>query len=353
MTVSDGLVLFGGMKLPIGLTGAIVALDAETGQEAWRAEISGRIAAMIVVGDRVLVLTESNILHALALESGESISTTNVGGRAKPNGSISYAGDFRLAVIDDLLIAVLSDGSVAGIDLETGNGRWWALRETPGETQVAVVDNALIVVARGKAEMIEFDENGSPVAAASPIPLATPEAVSCARSVELAIPGPTIDGNGLQAGEFMISRLDLAEGTTIWNAGASGYYHLGFESDAGILSSVIGWPIDRTRIALCATDPASGRLEPVERLTDVAQQIYLIQTASSTDGEEYEILIGVDGANGSLWLPAAFEPSVTGPRIVDSTLFEEGSNLFLTHGNALYLTFDDGSVSKWDLFPDS
>jgi hypothetical protein len=299
------------------------------------------------------VLTESNVLHAIALESGQSISTTNVGGRAKPNGSFFSPDDFRLAVTDDMLIAVLSDGSVAGIDLETGNGRWWALRETPGETQIAIVDNALIVVARGKAEKIEFDENGLPVAAASPVPVATPEAVSCARSVELAIPGPTIDGDGLQAGEFMIARLDLAEGTTIWNAGASAYYHLDFESDAGILSSIIGWPIDRTQIALCATDPASGRVEPVERLTDVVQQTFLFQVASPTDGEVYETIGGVDGANGSIWLPAVFDPSVTGPRIVDSTLFEEGSYLFLTQGNALYFAFDDGSVSKLELFPDS
>jgi hypothetical protein len=151
----------------------------------------------------------------------------------------------------------------------------------------------------------------------------------------------------------MIMRLDLADGTTIWNAGATGYYHLDFQSDAGILSSVLGWPIDRTRIALCATDPASGRVEPVERLTDVVQQTYLFQVTSSTNGEVYETIGGVDGANGSLWLPAAFDPSVTGPRIVDSALFEEGSFMFLTQGNALYFTFDDGSVSKLELLSDS
>ncbi|MCO5223686.1 MAG: PQQ-binding-like beta-propeller repeat protein, partial [Thermomicrobiales bacterium] len=349
MTVSDELLLFGGLVLPTGQTEAVVALHAETGQEVWRAEISGRVASMIVIGDRLLVLTQSNMLNAITLESGQSISITNVGGRSKPAGSPISLGDRRLAVIDDMLVAVLADGSLAGIDLDSGEGKWWALRDTPGQTEIVVVDGVLIVFARGEPRIPEYGTPEPATPVASPIAMASPVIALCSHAVQLALPSATIDGSELQPGETMITRLDPATGVTIWNAKSDHVYNLEFKSDAGILSVVIGrdaWPADRSDMALCATDPERGRVNAVERLADVVQQPYRLGSTSPTDGQVYDIVGGTDGANGWISLPAEFDPSVPGPTIVVDEMFVEGTEMFLVHENAFYIALEGGSVSK-------
>jgi hypothetical protein len=147
----------------------------------------------------------------------------------------------------------------------------------------------------------------------------------------------------------MIMQLDPATGLTIWNARSNHHYHLDFESDAGILSVVIGgnaWPTDRSEIALCATDPASGRVDTIEHLADVMQQTFRLRSTSPIDDRVYDVVGGIDGASGLILLPAEFDPSVPGPTIVVDEVLVERSAMYLAQEGALYFITEDGAVSK-------
>jgi outer membrane protein assembly factor BamB len=118
-------------------TNLLVARDVATGNEVWSVNLSDDPVAMTTAGNRVLVLGSHGKLDAVDLDTGEVAYAVDVRGDAQnvtpyQSQDLDHE-DHRLAVDGDTLYAALQDGSIVAVDLATGTGKWWALREIPGQ----------------------------------------------------------------------------------------------------------------------------------------------------------------------------------------------------------------------------
>jgi outer membrane protein assembly factor BamB len=118
-------------------TNLLVARDVATGNEVWSVNLSDDPVAMTTAGNRVLVLRSHGKLDAVDLDTGEVAYAVDVRGDAQNVNPYQSQDldheDHRLAVDGDTLYAALQDGSIVAVDLATGTGKWWALREIPGQ----------------------------------------------------------------------------------------------------------------------------------------------------------------------------------------------------------------------------
>jgi outer membrane protein assembly factor BamB len=172
------LLLVGGRVGGLLKESALVALDQATGQGVWHAILSDFPAAIAVEGGRAFVLGANDQLDAVDLTSGASISASDIGGQLEPHASFPILGSqYRLAIDGDLLVVVLADGTVAGVDIESGAGIWWNLLSWSRGVRIAYLDGTLVVAEYGdmsddlsESDVIGTPDPATPTASGPPVP---------------------------------------------------------------------------------------------------------------------------------------------------------------------------------------
>ncbi len=154
----DLLIVAGRGKSAMGTNTLVLALEAATGDEFWRASADQSPGAMAVTDDRILVLGTDNQLDAFDLRTGEAIYSTDLTGESRPIGAVDNfvqaMAFMQLTVVGNTVVAVLVDSSLAGVDIDTGDVHWWRLRDTLGAMSVYSVDGSLVVVDAGDVDAI-------------------------------------------------------------------------------------------------------------------------------------------------------------------------------------------------------
>lgn len=130
----------------------VIALDAQTGKEIWKQDVSAPIRSAPSVSDgRVFVITIDNTLFALSQEKGDVLWTYS--------GMTEYAGllgGASPAIMNDLVVAPFSSGEIVGIKVESGHPLWGealtSLRRTDSVSSIStikgnpVIDHQLVFV---------------------------------------------------------------------------------------------------------------------------------------------------------------------------------------------------------------
>jgi outer membrane protein assembly factor BamB len=131
-SVPGGVTVDGDRAYAATRAGTVLALDAATGDEAWRFRAAGAVGTTAAVLDDLVLVsaqsrsTGSSTLHAVDAQSGQEE------WRFSPP-STQPAVATSAAVGDGLVYAGLSDGAVHALDLRTGDERW-AERAIPAVT---------------------------------------------------------------------------------------------------------------------------------------------------------------------------------------------------------------------------
>jgi len=98
----------------------VLALDAATGKEIWRADVSAPVhSSPTVAGGRVFVVTVENELQVLAADDGRKLWTHN--GLPEPAG---LAGGASPAVAGDVVVVPYSSGEIYALRIENGRPLW-------------------------------------------------------------------------------------------------------------------------------------------------------------------------------------------------------------------------------------
>ena len=103
----------------IELTGALLALDAQTGQTVWRFATGGiGYLSPLVVGDLVYVSDGLGTVQAISIATGEEVWNTTypIRGTLTPNASLSLT--------NGLIYAASNMGTLYAFDAETGEQAW-------------------------------------------------------------------------------------------------------------------------------------------------------------------------------------------------------------------------------------
>ncbi len=131
-------------------TSQLLALDPSNGATLWRKTLPARPnAALVVLGDDVVVGTTDGYLNWIAIKSGEVRKRTKLGG-------FPFGTPVRS---DGLLLVLMSSGKskLVAIDIETQEIRWE--QETPKEwtTYRPIVTGSLVIVGNEDKDLCAFD----------------------------------------------------------------------------------------------------------------------------------------------------------------------------------------------------
>ncbi|MCC6945182.1 MAG: PQQ-like beta-propeller repeat protein [Thermomicrobiales bacterium] len=353
MASAGNLLLVGGPVGGLLKDFSLVALDQATGNEVWRVSLSGLPVAMTVDGNRAYVLGSENQLDAVDSHSGQPIYAVDIGGAAKP-GNPLWAGSSqnRLAIAGTTLVAVLADGSLAGVELESGTGRWWSIRQESGFVQVTTVEGNVIAVDAGNivtssttAGPNATPEPPAPVALASPIPTACLDVRSAGTPTAIDDKNESLDQG------MTILRIDPNTGAVIWSVHAATPFASWLSDGLGIgylIAPTTDLPIDRSQIAFCSMDPATGLSTPIEQMSDLGGQPFIVTFSDATSPDSADRAYVAVIANGDQLIaaPASFDPTVTGPTVSVDLDSGGGTQWGEGYGDALYFSRLDGSLEK-------
>lgn len=119
-SLGGGVAYEAGLVIATSAFGSVVALDAETGEQRWRADLGLPIRAAPTVADgRVYVITFNNQLFTLDFEDGSTLWThTGI------SESAGLLGSAAPAVSGDLVIAPYSSGELVALRVENGRIAW-------------------------------------------------------------------------------------------------------------------------------------------------------------------------------------------------------------------------------------
>ena len=347
MASSGERLLIGGRVGALLKDFSLVALDQTSGNEIWRIELSGLPKSIVVDGDRAFVLSADNKLDAVDLQTGSSIYTTDIGGESKPVDPAMATGSQHGMVIDgETLVAVLADGSVTGVDLESGDGRWWNLREWTGAVRVDSVADALIVTDFGDTTFYLPEESRGASGIATLEAVATPAVATCLGRTPSGSSVATPASGNAPNFRTTITRIDPKTGAVRWTVSGPGTFSGVFASYSEIytiVSTAENWPIDRSQIALCAIDPRTGEISDVNDLSGMIESTFLWITTGHPDWVTIAGLLD----NGEMFsIPAIFDPAVIGLAITMDLNVHGGTRWVEIHGNAIYISRADGQLEK-------
>lgn len=143
----------------------LVAMDAATGVEEWRAELGDPVGGMgaspIVVGDTVYIADPDGTAHAFDTASGDErwTSTAATSDDPRTEARSPDEGEYQgasgsIAVGDGHLYVVNASGEVVALDITSGDERWrlnvgdrYQIR--PGVIQPIAADGALLLYVTG------------------------------------------------------------------------------------------------------------------------------------------------------------------------------------------------------------
>jgi outer membrane protein assembly factor BamB len=353
---SDLVLVAGQLGLYIASEPQLIALEAATGNEVWRAPLSEPPVAMTVVGDRALVLSQDNNLDAIDLTTGESRYVADIGGESTPLDQVSspmppLASNDRLAVIDDTLVAVLADGSLAGIDIETGASKLWLLRQEPGRVTVYAVDGLLVAVDSGDLDAIGASMTESENASTGfMVPaMASPVSASCLDPGYPITADAMTDDHDVAPLATNFWGLDPESGDPVWFSSSSEAALPLYPRYTGLVyvtSTTNEWPTDREQIAVCEIDAATGHAWRIDHLGDLGNQIFRLVFTDEPD--LYAIGIVLDGGQ-FLAVPAVLDPTVSGPVIALDPKQDGGIRWIEAADGALYLSMQNQDLMKLEV----
>lgn len=101
--------------------GALIALDRATGKQRWQSRLSSSVMSPVLIsGNRVIGLTNSGVVFAHSLQTGEPIWQF-----ATQNPALTVRGASRPILLDSNTVLVASaDGRIHAINLENGTPLW-------------------------------------------------------------------------------------------------------------------------------------------------------------------------------------------------------------------------------------
>ena len=188
---------------PTGIenTGALLALDAQTGQTVWRFA-TGMIGYLspLVVGDLVYVSDGLGTVQAISIATGEEVWNTTypVRGTLTPNASLSF--------VDGLVFAASNMGALYALDAETGE-QVWTVGLGGNYPTTPVVAGDTIYVASSAIE--------SPAGLSETELIANPDVPVPATAPNAATP-PTGSPDPISIGQSRLYAIDAATGETAW-----------------------------------------------------------------------------------------------------------------------------------------
>lgn len=102
------------------INGAVIAFDAETGAEAWRARVSSEvISPPVFAGETVIVIANDGRTHALKASDGSQLWAVD---RGVP--MLSLRGNAAPLIANDAVIVGAANGSVSAFALADGRPLW-------------------------------------------------------------------------------------------------------------------------------------------------------------------------------------------------------------------------------------
>lgn len=348
MQVHDDLLLVAGMagEFP-EYDYVLMALDAGTGAEMWRAPLSQLPVDIVVVGDRALVLSNDNNLDAIDLDTHQVDYVADIGGRSLMLDRIpnkAFSSNDRMAVIDQTLAVVLADGSIGGYDVETGMGQWWLINTVPSRARVYAIDGTFVVLVDGRWEEIVATPAGG---AATPVPEASPGPASCRDSVNVFTDDAMAEGDAPANWQRLFYGLDPETGTPRWAGSSTGALTLDAASEQGLDLVVIppdAWANGSAQVAICTVDGGTGDVTQVDRLTDLADRTVRLLFADEGD---VDLVVGMLENDRFLVIPAILMPDGTEPTIDFGNRISPGGSAWIdVFDGDIYLSLQDGRLVK-------
>lgn len=163
-TTHDGMVFAGIKRFGIPTTGALAALDAETGAIRWVREfdagypgaIYGCLGGAVFHGANVIVAVEDGRIHALDRVTGATRWIAPRVHPIPPEPGGGYGDKRPLVVVGDIVVAGSDRGILVGLDAATGLERWrW---RQAGSTVAPITDDGQSAFVRiGGGELIALD----------------------------------------------------------------------------------------------------------------------------------------------------------------------------------------------------
>lgn len=132
---------------------ALVAYDGRKGDERWSIALAQRPVSVIVDGDRAFVLGSGNLIQAFDLVSLKQLWQSDLS-EFDPDwtaygglNSREYFNGGRLGMSNGVLAVLTSNGRLVAVDDGDGSVQWANDRTNDGETSLSVVDDRFVVTA--------------------------------------------------------------------------------------------------------------------------------------------------------------------------------------------------------------
>lgn len=343
-TYGDWLLVAGQDGESLGFDYLLVAYDVQTGEEAWRRSLSQLPAGMVIHGDQAYLLGNDNHLDAIDLSTRTSLYVSDLRGASLPLDAIpnhAFTTYNRLVFAGDNLVAVLADGSIAGIDAETGTAQWWRLSDVPRMAQIYELTGHLVVAEGSAWESLQtspVDSEATPVA--SPVP----DSTACLDLFGSIEPDGTHAGLPESAWVQSFLSLDAETGDLLWSAGTRLDYRAlpfanGFVMVANIPASDIAEK--RSDMAVCAVNTENGTVSPIEDLRTLTDKTFRWSAAQGP------LVTGLLADGNYLTFPHDLAPEWFGPEVdlqIDPA--HPGIGRADTIDGAIYLSLWDGRLIK-------
>ena len=133
LRISGGVGKYGDSLFLGGADGLVIRLDANSGAEIWRAEVSGEVLAAPQGNGDLVAQTYDGKLSALIMKRGASLG---------PSQRCAVALRGTPLIVDSFAIAAFADGKVLAISLDNGSVAWEARVAIP---RAGLKLNALLI----------------------------------------------------------------------------------------------------------------------------------------------------------------------------------------------------------------
>jgi outer membrane protein assembly factor BamB len=197
--------------------GVLAGFDVENGDQALRFESTGRVEGTPAVAEGMIVAGWAEpsagrvTVRAVLLSSG----TEDRAAEWQLAGTPSALASGAMAVRDDTAVVVLGDGTVRGLDVETGVERWQdRLRDLPFDDQIPAAGPALLVADRLHVARLDpaTGEERWAYRLADLRPVGDAEANTLSRSAPAAVGDAALIGDA----SGVLSAVALDSGHRVW-----------------------------------------------------------------------------------------------------------------------------------------
>ncbi len=245
----------------------LTAMDAETGAQRWRVDVADSPLAITVAGERIFALLDNDMMAAVDERTGDQLWVAQgPSAQHAVGGSASDSLGPLLAVEDNTVAYIATNGVLSGHDVQTGELLWWHDVQT-GEllwshkgfeaatSSIQAEDGRFIVIGASGlyAGGREVDARGGIDGTLSASPAGPADCNELFGDSELgtatALP-PTPEGATTIADVLRVQAIDPATGEILWDGRAA----------PGVGTALNLLPAGATVDAVCAVEIETGRV---------------------------------------------------------------------------------------------